>query len=188
MYENGDIYSTLSNKFLKPDIARGYKQVTLSINKKPMRIKVHILVALLFIPNPNKFPIVNHKDGNKLNSHYLNLEWTTYYGNNKHARDTGLNNVSESNKTRWDDDEFRIRVSKNISEGIIRSGSSAGENNGRFRYRILCNGEIISRVELSKKLNISQSYTDSLIYRSTHYNIKPKLFIDNNITVIDTKS
>jgi predicted GNAT family acetyltransferase len=34
--------------------------------------------------------IINHKDGNKLNPHYDNLEWTDYSGNNNHAYETGL--------------------------------------------------------------------------------------------------
>ena len=35
----------------------------------------HRLVAIAFIPNPNDLPLVNHKDENKLNNHYSNLEW-----------------------------------------------------------------------------------------------------------------
>lgn len=52
--------------------------------------KIHVLVALAFIPNPNNHPIVNHKDGNKENYNITNLEWTTYSYNNKHAMETGL--------------------------------------------------------------------------------------------------
>lgn len=49
IYENGTVYSNKSNKFLKPDIARGYKQVTLFKNSIPYRFKVHRLVAIAFI-------------------------------------------------------------------------------------------------------------------------------------------
>lgn len=52
----------------------------------------HIFVATLFVenPNPELFDEINHKDGNKLNIHYTNLEWGTHSSNIKHAWDTGL--------------------------------------------------------------------------------------------------
>lgn len=40
-------------------------------------IKIHRLVALSFIPNPNKYLQVNHKDEYKLNNNVNNLEWCT---------------------------------------------------------------------------------------------------------------
>lgn len=66
------------------------------------RYRVHRLVALLFLDVPENYEelVVNHKDGNKLNNSYTNLEWCTYDYNNYHARVTGLNNVSKSNSDR----------------------------------------------------------------------------------------
>ena len=51
---------------------------------------VHRLVASGFIPNPESFPEVNHKDGNKENNSADNLEWCTRQYNVRHAWDTGL--------------------------------------------------------------------------------------------------
>lgn len=49
---------------------------------KGKNFKIHRLVAELFIPNPNHYSIVNHKDLNKSNNFVDNLEWCTSYYNN----------------------------------------------------------------------------------------------------------
>lgn len=73
---------------LKPNInSRGYKYVVFCKNKKMKTFVVHRIIALTFVPNPMNFPIVNHKDGNKLNNNAENFEWTTNSGNTVHARD-----------------------------------------------------------------------------------------------------
>ncbi len=57
-----------------------------------VKTTIHRLVALAWCMN-NDFiskPIVNHKDGNKSNYHYRNLEWCSYKENNRHAIDNDL--------------------------------------------------------------------------------------------------
>ena len=53
----------------------GYLIVTLCKDGKEKKHKVHRLVALHFIPNPNNYPMINHKDENPSNPIYTNLEW-----------------------------------------------------------------------------------------------------------------
>ena len=54
----------------------GYKKVVLFKKGSHIYIGVHRLVAQAFIPNPNNYPQVNHKDENKSNNCVNNLEWT----------------------------------------------------------------------------------------------------------------
>lgn len=46
---------------------------------KPMQI--HRLVAMMFIPNPDNLPQINHKDENPQNNNLENLEWCTLHYN-----------------------------------------------------------------------------------------------------------
>ena len=76
--EDGNIYSIFSHKFLKPSKQKnGYLTVELFNSKGSKRLLVHRIVAEAFIPNPNNYPQVNHKDENKLNNCIDNLEWCT---------------------------------------------------------------------------------------------------------------
>lgn len=69
---------------------KGYKYVSLPLNGKWCNKRVHVLVAIVFIPNPENKPFVNHKDGDKTNNNYWNLEWVTSSENTIHALTTGL--------------------------------------------------------------------------------------------------
>lgn len=68
----------------------GYKKVRLKDSSKAKNYRIHRLVALAFIMNPNEFPEVNHKDGNKHNNSVSNLEWSTRSENMNHAYKEGL--------------------------------------------------------------------------------------------------
>ena len=55
----------------------GYARLCLCKDAKESQILVHRIVAAAFIPNPENYPIVNHKDENKQNNAANNLEWCT---------------------------------------------------------------------------------------------------------------
>ena len=74
-------------KLLKPFFTKtnqeGYLVVNLCQNNKRKIKLVHRLVAEAFIPNPNNFPFINHKDEDKTNNNVDNLEWCdSKYNNN----------------------------------------------------------------------------------------------------------
>jgi hypothetical protein len=67
-----------------------YLSVALCKHKDPKNFLVHRLVAIAFLPNPEKKRFVNHKDGVKTNNHSSNLEWCTSKENAEHASKLGL--------------------------------------------------------------------------------------------------
>lgn len=85
---------------LKPSNSHyGYPQLTLTKNGKNSNKPLHRIVAEAFHENPENKPTVNHKDGNKQNSHKNNLEWATHSENSLHAVRTGLRTAN------WQDGE-----------------------------------------------------------------------------------
>ena len=63
----------------------GYLYVNFNINGKRTNFAVHRIVANAFIPNPNCYLEVNHKDFNRTNNCIENLEWVSSKENKQHA-------------------------------------------------------------------------------------------------------
>ena len=98
---NGEIFSNQSGDMKKINgcVRNGYRVVGFKNGKKHQTRLIHRIVAESFIPNPEQKPIVNHKDGNKLNNRVENLEWVTFSENTQHAWDTGLIKKDSSKKS-----------------------------------------------------------------------------------------
>jgi len=90
--DTGIVYSLKGKKkeLIGKITKSGYREVVLNHKGKKKYLLVNRLVATLFIENTNNAKTVNHKDGNKLNNHYTNLEWCTIQHNTTHAYETGL--------------------------------------------------------------------------------------------------
>lgn len=88
-HRGNTVYKRLQKgKLLKGGVTiNGYEFVTLADKKHYFR---HRLVAMYFIPNPNGFTDVNHKDENPHNNNVENLEWCSHKENcNYGSRKTG---------------------------------------------------------------------------------------------------
>ena len=90
----------ITYKILKPHFQRGYYTVQISNDYFILRKLVHRLVAEAFLPNPNNYPVINHKDEDGLNNHVDNLEWcTNEYNANYGTRNLRIQNFHKMNDT-----------------------------------------------------------------------------------------
>lgn len=81
---------------MKPQSNNGYLQVHLkkgSVYRK--KFFLHRLVALVFIPNPDDLPEVNHKHRNKFDNRAIELEWSNHKDNANHWRNTPASESKE---------------------------------------------------------------------------------------------
>lgn len=61
---------------LKPSFSeKGYLQVSIHFTEGRKTKRIHRLVAQAFLPNPNNYKEINHKDEDKTNNIVSNLEW-----------------------------------------------------------------------------------------------------------------
>lgn len=94
--EDGKIYSKRLKKELTPKINwDGYHRIQIWKNNKCKYISWHRVVAETFLPNPNNYPVVNHKNGIKDDNRVENLEWCTQQENIQHSWRKGF---SKSNR------------------------------------------------------------------------------------------
>ncbi len=108
-YENyeisrdGVVRNVLTKKVLIPYLLQGYYTVRLTKDKKKIRLGLHRLIAISFIPNPENKAQVDHIDNNKTNNNIDNLRWAKFEEN---QRNKGLqrNNTSGLKGVCWKKD------------------------------------------------------------------------------------
>lgn len=110
--DNGDIYSTHSNKILKKRIGcKGYYLVNLSVCGKCKTFEVHRLICMAYHrKHPREWNYVNHINGIKTDNNPSNLEWCTASMNIAHALRTGLlipARGKQTNNGRFDESDIR---------------------------------------------------------------------------------
>lgn len=74
----GQIRHKKRKQILKPRSNNGgYQYVNFKINNRNTNFAVHRIAANAFIPNPNDYAEVNHKNYNRTDNRVENLEWVT---------------------------------------------------------------------------------------------------------------
>lgn len=108
--------------------SKGYKIVHVKVDGKKVGIYLHRPIAILWVPNPEGKPYVNHIDGDRSNNDPSNLEWCTHQENMAHAFRTGLAPLpktgkgedSPSAKLSWEKvDEIRDQYKLGVSRASI---------------------------------------------------------------------
>lgn len=104
--ENGRIFSKYKNDFLTPTLGNdGYLKVVLFDNGIKYDARIASIVAYTFIGKPPigmKDPTINHKDNNKLNNNYKNVEWMERGLNSSIRKEKGIGEKNSQAILNWD--------------------------------------------------------------------------------------
>lgn len=133
-------YHLLKTKYTKHD---GRPYVTLRNPKLGIRrlAKVHRLVALAYIPNPESKPCVCHKDNNPLNNHVDNLYWGTQ-----------AENMSQMRLDKRDYRKVSIRAHRRVIR-LKSLGWSSSRIGKRFKVNRTCINRILNKYEALLRVN-----------------------------------
>ncbi len=132
--ELGEIKSNVTNRILKLDTNyNGYKRFLAKIDGKNKLFFVHRAVALHFVDGYFDGAVVNHKDGNKSNNHYTNLEWVSRSDNNKHAIKNKLSKLDFAKRPVFINDE---KGTKTYYESVCECARQIGVEERRLHHLI----------------------------------------------------
>lgn len=119
---------------------------------------IHRLIAELFVdnPNPDKYNIVDHIDGNKLNNSPTNLRWTDLKGNANNPNTK--NNNRAALKKLWEDPNYREQHKQRMQEIMQRPEVRAAMHHPRSE-------EARKRLRMSDKVWVHNDVERKFIYK-----------------------
>ena len=187
IYDNGDVLNITTNKILKGSIGQhGYKYYRLSYNNQKKMFYAHRLVAEAFIDNPDNLPVVNHKDGNKLNNNIDNLEWVSYSYNIEHAHKEKL--IKNRRQSQYYKESLPNEVWKKIKNfhySISSMGRIRNDDTGLLLKGSLTCGYY--KVRLSNKGQTLDRMINHLVYCTfNNLNNIPKGYVIDHINANKT--
>lgn len=171
---DGYIINRKTQKVLTGTERNGYLTVKLTIDGIKKDFLVHRLVALTFLDNENNLPQVNHKNKNRKDNRYENLEWVTAKENcihrGKSKKDSPSSQKIEINLSNW-------KQYKNTFYYVSEDGEcynlkthrllTPTSNGNYLRYNLCSNGERYSVL------------AHKMIYEAFHSDYNPKQVINH---------
>jgi len=113
IYPDGRVFSIKSNKFLKFGIKYGYSHVQLYGDGKMKNMRVHRLVGIHYIPNPENKRYIDHINRDTSDNRLENLRWATPSENEKN-KGMNKNNKTGHKNISYDKFQERYKYSKTI--------------------------------------------------------------------------
>ena len=130
--KNGDIKSIKYNIIMKCRTDTDYLRIALRKDGIQNKYLLHRLLAIQFIPNPNDYPLVDHKDLNPLNNDLSNLRWITHSGNIRNR--TFINTSSKYRGVCWDKRNKKWNAAIRIDGKPKHLGSFSNEEEASLVY------------------------------------------------------
>lgn len=148
----GRVFSVRRNILMKTKILKGYCFVELNVDCKAKLCTVHRLVCKAFVVNHENKPEINHKDGNKGNNYYKNLEFVTSSENKLHAYRTGLYAPMRGEKSPLSklSEEDVIKIRSMHAQGVTTSKISKHFNVGKHQIWRIYTGKSWSHILLQQ--------------------------------------
>jgi len=143
----GRVINDHTGKVMKLSNNRGYQKVNLTKDGITTTHRVHRLVAMAFISNPDEYPEVDHRDEDKANNCIDNLRWCTGQMNKNYfnGREEFASKIEKV--TVYGDREAFIEAT---GKGIVVNGflyGSCGE-----AARMIAEAEAKNKATVSKEL------------------------------------
>ena len=135
---NGDVWSCIYQKVMKPQLCHnGYLWVSLRKEKVSHKGRIHRLLGLEYIENPNNLPQIDHIDRNKLNNALDNLRWVTHTDNMRNKANYKDNLTEEQKEQKVQDlkEYKRLWAEKNRrNNGIEEKKHLTEEEKRAYKY------------------------------------------------------
>lgn len=157
--DTGRLRNSKTKRWLKGGYNKGYHFYSLFFRGRQYILYTHRVVAEYFVPNPDNLPIVHHKDGNKTNNFYKNLEWVSTKEHGKtiveqNQRPKKIGSRQKLSKQDWEDNDL-----------------------AQFRnspYYVTKDGRVFN---LSKNIEMRQENSGNYLRVSCNYNLSGKHFL-----------